>query len=87
MTRLLMLLINTGESEMTDQCRHCVNRGNITACQSVQCRHHDSWYSMALQAEIDKRDELLLAIKGAFESDDYAITGALLEDVPLKKGE
>ena len=52
---------------MTDQCKHCILRGDIEICKATECFHHKNWYAVQQQSEIDQlkqqRDELLAAIK------------------------
>ena len=52
---------------MTDQCKHCILRGDIEICKATECSHHENWYAVQQQSEIDQlkqqRDELLAAIK------------------------
>lgn len=52
---------------MTDQCKHCTLRGDIKKCKAAECFHHENWYAVQQQSEIDmlkqQRDELLAAIK------------------------
>jgi len=47
---------------MTDQCRYCTLRGDIKKCKATECYHHENWYAIQQQSEIDQlkqqRDEL-----------------------------
>lgn len=47
---------------MTDQCKHCILRGDIEICKATECFHHENWYAIHQQGEMDKlkqqRDEL-----------------------------
>lgn len=56
---------------MTDQCKHCTLRGDIKKCKAAECFHHENWYAVQQQSEIDmlkqQRDELLAALKDASE--------------------
>jgi len=56
---------------MTDQCKHCILRGDIEICKATECFHHDNWYAVQQQSEIDmlkqQRDELLAALKEAVD--------------------
>ena len=37
---------------MTDQCKHCTVRGDIVACQAIECHKHEDWYAVTLNARI-----------------------------------
>jgi len=39
---------------MTDECKHCVIRGDIGICKSSTCSKHESWYAIEQQKIIDK---------------------------------
>ena len=56
---------------MTDQCKHCTLRGDIKKCRAAECFHHENWYAVQQQSEIDQlkqqRDELLAALKEAVD--------------------
>lgn len=50
---------------MTDQCKRCELRGNIKDCLESECYHHENWYAIEQQKEIDRlrnalSDEVLL---------------------------
>lgn len=65
---------------MSDQCMHCVVRGDIDKCRVTDCGRHESWYALTLQSTIDQlalncsmlanRD---LAIEAFFPCDDDSI--------------
>lgn len=56
---------------MINECRYCTLRGDIKKCKAVECFHHDNWYAVQQQSEIDQlkqqRDELLAALKQAVD--------------------
>ena len=37
---------------MSDQCKHCTMRGDITECLATECFQHESWYAIQQQATI-----------------------------------
>jgi hypothetical protein len=37
---------------MSDQCRHCMVRGDIEWCRATECFHHESWYATEIEQEI-----------------------------------
>lgn len=37
---------------MTDQCKHCLARGNMDKCKILECELHDSWFTKKQQEEI-----------------------------------
>lgn len=39
---------------MSDQCKHCTVRGDINACLSTECFHHENWYAVKQQERIDE---------------------------------
>jgi len=39
---------------MTDQCKNCTVRGDINACKATDCFHHENWYAVEQQKEIDE---------------------------------
>jgi hypothetical protein len=42
-----------------DQCKHCTLRGNLIACKKEPCSHHENWYAIEQQKEINNADTLL----------------------------
>lgn len=38
---------------MNDQCKWCIQKGNLTTCQSVECYQRENWYVMQLQQQIE----------------------------------
>jgi len=38
---------------MSDQCKNCTLRGDIKACQAVECSHHESWYVSAVKEQLE----------------------------------
>jgi len=42
---------------MSDQCRHCQSRGDLTKCHETECFKCDDWYSEHLEDEIKQKDE------------------------------
>jgi len=39
---------------MSDQCKHCTLRGDIEACRAAECSHHENWYAVQQQQEIER---------------------------------
>jgi len=35
---------------MSDQCTHCIKRGDLAGCQTTDCNQHESWYAKRLRA-------------------------------------
>ena len=49
---------------MTDQCKGCTLRGDIKACEAVECSNHDNWYPQQLKAENERlKDALKFIVK------------------------
>jgi len=46
---------------MTDQCKHCALRGDINKCLTADCGHHENWYAIEQQKEIDNLRNALSA--------------------------
>ena len=40
---------------MSDQCQHCIVRGDFEKCQSTDCNYHDNWYAQQLQKLPDSK--------------------------------
>jgi hypothetical protein len=38
---------------MSDQCMHCMVRGDFEACQKTECYQHENWYAEQLQQKLD----------------------------------
>ncbi len=49
-------------NEHRDSCRHCVARGDIRHCISLDCHTHDSWYARQLAGAIPD-DTLVRALR------------------------
>jgi hypothetical protein len=54
---------------MSDQCKHCRCRGDMTKCKETECHQHESWYAREivlenrkLNAEVEQLRELFKAI-------------------------
>ena len=39
---------------MSDQCKHCVVKGDLKACEETECYQHENWYALQLKTEIDR---------------------------------
>ena len=39
---------------MTDQCGNCTLKGDLKACQEASCFHHENWYAIQLNNEIQR---------------------------------
>lgn len=57
---------------MTDQCKHCACIGNMEACLSTNCFHHENWYAKEQTKAIK---ELASALKAA--ADNLRIWGSV----------
>ena len=54
---------------MSDQCKHCTERGDPQACKATPCQHHENWYAMVREELIEKaREELTQWLE---DMDDY----------------
>lgn len=42
-----------------DQCRHCIVRGDIAACEQTDCDKHEYWYTQSLRARVARLEEAL----------------------------
>ena len=42
---------------MTDQCQNCTVRGDIDACRSTPCFHHENWYAKVQTVDIKRLKE------------------------------
>lgn len=49
---------------MSDQCKHCLIRGDIQTCQKADCFQHENWYAL----EMIKENERLRFIMRNFMS-------------------
>ena len=43
---------------MTDQCKHCDLKGNLSGCKEANCSQHENWYSIEQQKLIDELQKL-----------------------------
>ena len=39
---------------MSDQCKNCTVRGDLKACKSTPCFHHENWYAIQLESKIEE---------------------------------
>lgn len=42
-----------------DQCKHCIVRGDIAACEQTDCDKHEYWYTQAIRARVARLEEAL----------------------------
>ena len=42
-----------------DQCKHCIVRGDIAACEQTDCDKHEYWYTKTLRARVARLEEAL----------------------------
>lgn len=56
---------------MTDQCKHCTLRGDITACKATPCYKHEDWYAVEQQKQLDQLTAINQELVEALE---YQIT-------------
>ena len=42
-----------------DQCKHCIIRGDIAACEKTECDKHEYWYVETLRARVARLEEAL----------------------------
>ena len=45
-----------------DQCKHCIIRGDIAACEKTECDKHEYWYVETLRARVARLEEALKEI-------------------------
>ena len=48
----------------TDQCKHCMIRGDLQTCRNAECFQHENWYAL----EMIKENEHLRSIIRNFMS-------------------
>ena len=48
---------------MSDQCKHCLVRGNMEACKETECHQHESWYVQEIQTELTRTRAALGELK------------------------
>ena len=46
-----------------DQCKHCIVRGDIAACEQTDCDKHEYWYTKTLRARVARLEEALREAK------------------------
>ncbi|MCP4256848.1 MAG: hypothetical protein GY774_04875 [Planctomycetes bacterium] len=39
---------------MTDQCKHCEFKSDTKKCLTVECSHHENWYTKQQQERIEQ---------------------------------
>ena len=39
---------------MSDQCKFCSLRGNLTECENVDCGHHENWYAKTMRDAVKR---------------------------------
>ena len=75
---------------MTDQCKHCLYRGDLKTCLAAECFHHENWYAVEQQKRINILTATLKEIKvlaGGSDSDDAGEMDSQLCDIWLKADE
>ena len=62
---------------MTDQCKHCTLRGDITACKATPCYKHEDWYAVEQQKQLDQltaiNQELVEALERILSWDEVDV--------------
>lgn len=48
---------------MSDQCKHCILRGDIKACEAFECYQRESWYVCELQNILTSKREEIASLK------------------------
>lgn len=57
---------------MSDQCKHCTVRGNLTECKKTPCGHHENWYAIEQQKLIGiLKAGILEALDWNWLAEDY----------------
>ena len=47
---------------MSDQCKHCLVKGDYPRCNGTKCSHHEGWINRTRIARIDALEETLQII-------------------------
>lgn len=58
---------------MSNNCTHCLHKGDIKACKATECHAHESWYALEMIAQNAKLVEALESITnfgGTFTGED-----------------
>ena len=58
---------------MSDQCIHCIARGNLSQCMATKCSYHDLWMVLALEIKY-QREIIALTKAGGPDGKDRAET-------------
>ena len=45
-----------------DQCKHCIVRGDVAACEQTDCDKHEYWYTQTLRARVARLEEALMEL-------------------------
>jgi len=48
---------------MSDQCIHCIVRGDIKECKKTSCHKHESWYAIKMINDLDNAYKELKALQ------------------------
>ncbi len=60
---------------MTDQCKHCIYKGNITECLQADCWHHENWYAVEQQKKIDYLETYIKNVTNDLGGITYSFDG------------
>jgi len=52
---------------MHDECKNCVVRGEMAACEKTTCSRHETWYALQLRARVARLEEALKEIVEEYE--------------------
>jgi len=58
---------------MSNNCTHCLHKGDIKACKATECHAHESWYALEMIAQ---NADLLEALEN-IENDNGSIPKAI----------
>jgi len=50
-----------------DQCKHCIVRGDIAACEQTDCDKHEYWHAQHLRNRVARMEEALREIIEEYE--------------------
>ena len=68
---------------MTDQCKHCIARGDLANCRATPCDLRNSWYAMQQNAEIERLTDVdrIAQIIRQVDGNNTLGAGALAEKI------
>ena len=48
---------------MSDQCQHCIVRGDLEKCLKTECHQHEDWWAIEILKRLEAKDREIEGLK------------------------